>query len=423
MKKWSLLFVLMLFFSFNLNAEAHSGRTDGNGGHNCSEKSVAKGLCTGYHYHNGGGASTTPKSSQPSTSTTPKVQEPVYNPKVYYDNGYKAGYSKGIEQGYRDGDDSMESTDSNDDYVEGWTDGYEKGFAEGLKKKEAEDKLAKEKKEAEEKLAKDKKDGAEKGRVDGKAAFVAGKAVDAFTHEADNSEAYIKAYNKTFIASWETAKNEEVCFEEGYNQGMKQDEVVVSEDCKEESLRSEFEQGHKEGVEERDTKEIEKLTQQGEIAGYEVSELVVPESAVKPSYQAAFEEGYEAGKNKRQEEVKVEGYDSAFKQMDFVDENYTDNEVLSTWYKEGYESNDIAKEIKANAQTLGEESDEYVIAEEYQVNENSISLYDSLFEKGQEIKEQREAEQRNLMLVVGAIGAPAAGGLYLWKRKRKNNVQ
>jgi len=33
-------------------AFAHSGRTDKNGGHKCSKKSVDKGLCTGYHYHN-----------------------------------------------------------------------------------------------------------------------------------------------------------------------------------------------------------------------------------------------------------------------------------------------------------------------------------------------------------------------------------
>lgn len=35
-------------------AQGHSGRTDSNGGHNCSAKSIKKGLCTGYHYHNAG---------------------------------------------------------------------------------------------------------------------------------------------------------------------------------------------------------------------------------------------------------------------------------------------------------------------------------------------------------------------------------
>ena len=35
------------------NSYGHSGRTDKNGGHNCSAASIEKGLCTGYHYHNG----------------------------------------------------------------------------------------------------------------------------------------------------------------------------------------------------------------------------------------------------------------------------------------------------------------------------------------------------------------------------------
>jgi hypothetical protein len=34
------------------SAYAHSGRTDKKGGHKCSAKSIQKGLCTGYHYHN-----------------------------------------------------------------------------------------------------------------------------------------------------------------------------------------------------------------------------------------------------------------------------------------------------------------------------------------------------------------------------------
>jgi len=29
----------------------HSGGTDSNGGHNCSDASIRKGLCSGYHYH------------------------------------------------------------------------------------------------------------------------------------------------------------------------------------------------------------------------------------------------------------------------------------------------------------------------------------------------------------------------------------
>ena len=36
---------------FNEMVVGHSGRTDSRGGHNCSDASKRKGLCSGYHYH------------------------------------------------------------------------------------------------------------------------------------------------------------------------------------------------------------------------------------------------------------------------------------------------------------------------------------------------------------------------------------
>lgn len=408
MKKWSILFIMLLCCSISIGAYAHPGRTDNSGGHNCSAKSVAKGLCTGYHSHNGGGSSAPPESSTSTPAPVPIEQKPVYDPKVHYDKGYDAGFSKGREVGYTKGEEDMKSIDSNEDFTEGWTAGFKLGYAEGLSKKEVE-----------EQQEKDKKDGTAKGKEDGFAAFKAGKEKKAFTYEDKSSDVYKKAYEVAFLLSWEEAEAEETCYQEGYNQGLKQDEIEVSKSCDQETLRTKFEEGHKKGVEERDAIEIDKLTKQGEALGYEVAELLIPKEATKESYKAAFEEGYDQGMVTREEEVKKEGYDSAFKQMDFVNEVYTDNEVLSTWYEEGYARNEIAAEIKEKAQTLGEESDEYVISEEYKVNNDSIILYDSLFYKGQKIKEQREREQRNTMLSVAAIAAPAAGGLYFWKRKRK----
>ena len=45
------LLVTLILVACSTTALAHSGRTDSNGGHNCSQKSVNKGLCSGYHYH------------------------------------------------------------------------------------------------------------------------------------------------------------------------------------------------------------------------------------------------------------------------------------------------------------------------------------------------------------------------------------
>lgn len=52
MKKILIALVILMFTA--PDAYSHSGRTDKNGGHNCSEKSKKKGLCTGYHYHKKG---------------------------------------------------------------------------------------------------------------------------------------------------------------------------------------------------------------------------------------------------------------------------------------------------------------------------------------------------------------------------------
>ena len=46
-----LVLIILLYFMCSSFALRHSGRTDSNDGHNCSSSSVAKGLCSGYHYH------------------------------------------------------------------------------------------------------------------------------------------------------------------------------------------------------------------------------------------------------------------------------------------------------------------------------------------------------------------------------------
>jgi hypothetical protein len=52
MKKIIMVFIgLAVIVGSSSSVYAHSGRTDKNGGHNCSSKSIQKGLCTGYHFH------------------------------------------------------------------------------------------------------------------------------------------------------------------------------------------------------------------------------------------------------------------------------------------------------------------------------------------------------------------------------------
>jgi hypothetical protein len=62
--------IVCLLFSVASIASAHSGRTDARGGHNCSDKSINKGLCTGYHYHNGGSSGSSSSSSSSSSKSS-----------------------------------------------------------------------------------------------------------------------------------------------------------------------------------------------------------------------------------------------------------------------------------------------------------------------------------------------------------------
>ena len=85
--------LLLSLFLVSMSGYSHSGRTDSRGGHNCSAKSRAKGLCTGYHYHNGGGSSSTKKVKVQTLSTT---ENNIKEMQTLLKNG---GYYKGTIDG------------------------------------------------------------------------------------------------------------------------------------------------------------------------------------------------------------------------------------------------------------------------------------------------------------------------------------
>ncbi|MBN8431281.1 YHYH domain-containing protein [Microbulbifer salipaludis] len=74
-------FILLSILVLSGPAFSHSGNTDSNGGHNCSEKSKKKGLCSGYHYHRNSVTSAefeTPKPHHSKTDT--KLKQSASSP-------------------------------------------------------------------------------------------------------------------------------------------------------------------------------------------------------------------------------------------------------------------------------------------------------------------------------------------------------
>ena len=86
--------ILFLLFAVSIACYPHSGRTDSSGGHNCSARLRAKGLCTGYHYHNSRISSSRTKIKVKSKSTTEnKIKEMQI---LLRDSGYYKGSIDGI---------------------------------------------------------------------------------------------------------------------------------------------------------------------------------------------------------------------------------------------------------------------------------------------------------------------------------------
>lgn len=141
MLKIFLLFSLLMALSPNY-ADAHPGRTDGNGGHTCRTNCTEWGLSYGeYHYHNGGksstSSSTTVKKSGPSAkeieaqrakkAAAKKAAEEKKNKEIA--KAEQAGYDVGLKDGYNN-----TTTVASSKYLGAYNKGYKKGLEKGILK-------------------------------------------------------------------------------------------------------------------------------------------------------------------------------------------------------------------------------------------------------------------------------------------------
>lgn len=360
---------------------AHSGRTDSSGGHNCSEKSQAKGLCSGYHYHNGGSST----NSSPAVTRTDKncsdfasYDEVVsyWNSKGYsatndpenldgwgngkvddgipceapssYDktkinnspeqvqykeeqlatkNGEKQGYSQGVSDGYKEVPSNNVSSNGSSAFKQGYTSGYDKGYKEGTTKIEAEK---------------------------GKAA------------------------------------------KEGYALGQKQDNIAISAKySNHKGLKKSFESGFNKAVTER----VETKKKEFNESGYEDGKIDTysPPTDVEEVYGNSYQNGYEKGQNELKQEYVQQGYEAAFTMIKYQEPDLT-KEKFKEWHEEGFASNKEAEKIGDAGFTAGQQGDDLLIPTEYK---NAEPIYTHYYELGyKEYEEEQDAKQK---AVTGSI--------------------
>ncbi|WP_088032004.1 YHYH domain-containing protein [Evansella clarkii] len=402
----SSLVIIMLSFS-SYDTLAHPGRTDANGGHTCRTNCERWGLEYGeYHKHNNGNSSSSGSSStsansgsSSNTGTTNSQPKPSYS-QADVDEGKAAGESQGFEDGYNRNEKAANTSTGNEGYQKGYATGYEAGYQKGLQKIKEEDIT----------------DGTAIGEKDGKAAFKNEEESKASFDES-KSEDWNAAYKDAFLTAYAHAEHVDSSRSAGYELGYSLKDLVVPDKYKhDDELRKAFEQMYRAGYKKRTKEENEDHFDRGKEVGYALGSLETSE--VDTKFQESYIEGYEEGKSERKEEIISDGFQSAFIHMDFKQStDYEDKEAIQ-WYKEGYESNEIAKQIKETAFENGRNNSKYFIPEEIKVNEQSIKLYDKLFEEGQTV---RSAENKKKLLVAAGVSVGIGGtatGAYLIRRKK-----
>jgi hypothetical protein len=183
-----------------------------------------------------------------------------------------------------------------------------------------------------------------------------------------------------------------------------------------ETVKKEFESQYRAGFEKRMKEERDKHKELGNKDGFDMSEPAT--ESLDINFVDAYKEGYEEGRSKRKKETLEEGYQSAFTNVEYQETEAHDDQQLANWYKEGFESNEIAMQIKKEAFENGLRNSRNAISEEFQVNPQSIALYDSSFQRGQEMRNKKK-QQKMLYTIVLVIPASciAIGG-YIVKRRK-----
>lgn len=384
MYKKIVFFTLLLTFLFGTMTYAHSGRTDSSGGHNCSEKSKAKGLCSGYHYHNGGGAtnstSTTTYSNDKDCSDFATYDEVV---RYWNSNGYSATYDPENLDGWGNGqvddgipceapsdydktqiNNSAEQIQYNNDQLD-ITNGDKQGYAQGVN--------------------------------DGYQEVTKNNVV------SNESDAFRQGYKSGYDKGYDEGKNKIIADkakanDEGYAQGQKQDKIAIPKDyTSHQSLKKSFEDGFNKALTERT--EIKK--KEYIALGYDdgQKDTYSTPKGVEEIYVTSYQQGYDKAQSELKEEYTQQGYNAAFTMIEYKEPN-VENEKFSEWFNEGFLSNEEVGKIKNAGLSLGQQGEDLVIPSEYKKGEVIFTYY-----YGSGLKEYEDQQMANRNAIAGGIGA------------------
>lgn len=324
-----------------------------------------------------------------------------------YDEGYQLGEADGgSEKPFENFKDSQfldYTAEESQWFVMGYTVGYEKA----KRNKEDETKAIEEQESSAGEQA-----GYQQGLEDYKHATVA--------YNPPQTPAKSKYWNKGFSIGYTKAievMNLSVkAKKDGHIQGLEGEALNMPElYSADEITRKAYEEGFQGGQQEQVENLKKEYKQEGYKQGYALKALSVP-SGLSSEVAAAFEQGYSKGEKQRHKDVRQEGFNAAFTYTTYHSPSaYQTNTRLLESYKEGFQSNKVANQLRKDAYEEGWKlGDKMTLPAKYKHTKPAMAMYKHYYELG-----QKKQKQTAIEILIGILLVVVALGIYIKFTRRK----
>ncbi|MEJ9227517.1 hypothetical protein [Priestia aryabhattai] len=308
--------------------------------------------------------------------------------------GEEDGYNEKRYQSLRDNQFSNHTSEETEGLMLGYTIGYENG-----KRKKQEETLTV---DANEKSS-GEQEGYKQGLEDYKNATVAYSPPQTPAKSKKWNEGFSIGYTKAIDIMNLSVKAKR----DGQLLGKEQETlnipVLYNAD---EITRKAYEEGFRNGQQEQMKKEKKRFEQEGYKQGYALKDLSVS-TDLSSELAASYEKGYIEGNKQRHKDVEQEGFNAAFTYTTYHSPSaYRTNTRLIESYKEGFQSNKVANQLRKDAYEEGWKLGNTMnIPPKLKYNKSAIQMYEKYYVLGQKKQKQTVTEiLMGILIVVGVVG-------------------
>lgn len=331
--------------------------------------------------------------------------------KMIFDRLYEEGYQLGEEDGsseelYENFSDSQflnHTAEESQWFVMGYTVGYEKA----KRNKEDETKAIEEQETSAGEQA-----GYQQGLEDYKHATVAYNPPETPAKSKDWNKGFSLGYTKAIGIMDLSVRAKK----DGHIQGLEGEALNMPDlYSADEITRKAYEEGFQSGQQEQVEKLKKEYKQEGYKQGYALKDLSVP-SDLSSEVTTAFEKGYSKGEKQRHQDVRQEGFNAAFTYTTYHSPSaYQTNTRLLESYKEGFQSNKVASQLRKDAYEEGWKlGDTMTLPVKYKHTKPAVDMYKHYYELG-----QKKQKQTAMEILIGILLVVVALGIYIKFTRRK----